>query len=247
MPSRFVMFVTILFIAFAIASVPAGAWAQRGPAQPRKAANVLYIGNSYTYSHGMPTVVSAMARSAGSPRQLHAREVTIPGATLQQHWESGAAKRAIHERKWDYVVLQEQSMLPIEQRERMYSYVRLFDNEIRLSGARTVLFVTWARRENPESQAALDAAYTAVAEELGALVAPVGPAWAFARLRIPGVQLYEGDGSHPTPVGAYLTACVLYLAMQAQDQCPAIARKGFSQDAVDSLRSAATSALATTR
>ena len=49
-------------------------------------ANVLYIGDSYTYYHRMPATVAAMARAEGSPRELHAKVVAVPGATLKRHW-----------------------------------------------------------------------------------------------------------------------------------------------------------------
>ena len=211
-------------------------------------AKVLYIGNSYTYYHRMPGTVAAMARTEASPRELHAKVVAVPSATLQRHWESGAAQSAIHERKWNYVVLQEQSVLPLEQKERMYEHVRLLDKEIKLNGARTVLFITWARRDRPETQAMLNAAYGAIAEELGALVAPVGPAWQIARQRAPDLQLHEEDGSHPTPEGSYLTACVLYMTLQpAESQCPAPQSGAAVIQAVETLRNAASSALATQR
>jgi hypothetical protein len=173
--------------------------------------------------------------------------VAVPSATLQSHWESGVARRAIHEGRWDYVVLQEQSVLPLQHKERMHEYVRLFDREIKQSGAKTVLFTTWARRDKPETQAALNTAYGAIAEELGALAAPVGSAWQIARQGAPGVQLYDEDGSHPTAIGSYLSACVLYLVIQgSESRCPALKIEGLASD-IDTLRSAADSAVAKSR
>src|SRR5436305_975756 len=47
------------------------------------------------------------------------------------------------------------------------------------------------------------------AQELGLTVAPVGMAWAKVRETDPGMALHLPDGSHPTPTGSYLAACVL--------------------------------------
>jgi len=211
-------------------------------------ANVLYIGNSYTYYHRMPATVAAMARAEGSPRELHAKVVAVPAATLKRHWDSGVAQSAIRERKWDYVVLQEQSQQPLEQKERMYEYVRLLDKEIKLNGARTILFVTWARRDRPESQPELTAAYDAIARELGAVLAPVGPAWQIALQGATDLSLYEQDGSHPTPNGSYLAACVLYLTLQpTESQCPGPTGDGVVVHSVEVLRAAAASVVANQR
>jgi hypothetical protein len=57
-------------------------------------------------------------------------------------------------------------------------------------------------------QDALDSAYTSLARELGALLAPVGPAWQRALVDSPQLRLYQKDDSHPAPLGTYLAACV---------------------------------------
>jgi hypothetical protein len=51
--------------------------------------------------------------------------------------------------------------------------------------------------------------YDSIARELGAILAPVGPAWQKARAGYPNLELYDGDGSHPSPAGSYLAAAVL--------------------------------------
>ena len=49
-----------------------------------------------------------------------------------------------------------------------------------------------------------------MAQQSEATVAPVGLAWELARKRRPDIALYANDGSHPSKLGAYLTACVFY-------------------------------------
>lgn len=237
---------TVLVTTLAVASGTPGADAPPASAQISHApAKVLYIGNSYTFYHRMPATVAAMSRADTSPRELHATVVAVPGATLEHHWASEAARNAIRARKWDYVVLQEQSLLPLEQKERMYKTVRLLDQEIKQNGARTVLFVTWARQDQPETQRALTAAYHAIAQELGALIAPVGPAWQIAREGAADPSLYEPDGSHPSVNGSYLAACVIYLTLQpTESQCPPPQSQNFAVTAVETLRAAAASAVA---
>ena len=55
-------------------------------------------------------------------------------------------------------------------------------------------------------QEQLNAAYGGIAKELGLLVAPVGRAWQ----KDPSPDLWQADGSHPSEMGSYLTACILY-------------------------------------
>ncbi len=179
---------------------------------------VLFIGNSYTYVNNLPGLV--MALSAGEAKPLDAEMVVEGGATLDQLWAEGDALAAIRRGNWDYVVLQEQSNLgsglvingiqQIGDPSAFEGSVRRFDSAIGEAGATTVLYLTWARRSAPQTQDTLNAAYLASAEDVHATVAPVGPAWELARESGQGWDLYQGDGSHPSPAGSYLAACVFY-------------------------------------
>ncbi len=173
---------------------------------------VLFIGNSYTYYHDMPTLVGRLAAAADA-RPLEAALVVAAGASLQRHWDQGQATARIREARWDYVVLQEQSTLPIFNPAQMHEAVRLLDAAVTESGARTALYLTWARRNLPKQQSAINRAYFAIGEELGAAVAPVGVAWQNALAERPDLVLHMKDQSHPNPLGAYLTACVFFATL----------------------------------
>ncbi|HEY3445005.1 MAG TPA: DNRLRE domain-containing protein [Myxococcales bacterium] len=172
---------------------------------------VLFIGNSYTYTNDLPGMVEELARASGRA-SFTQDSVTVAGATLQELWAdgNGAAVQRIASRRWTYVVLQEHSQRPIFERESFFQYARLFDARIRAAGAKTLFYLPWARLDEPQNQAVLGDAYQAIANELGATVAPVGPAWATARQRYPDLVLHQDDGSHPTPTGTYLGAAVFF-------------------------------------
>jgi hypothetical protein len=58
------------------------------------------------------------------------------GASLRTHWNAGEALQAIQAGRYDRVVLQEQSTLPVKNARRMHENVRLFDGAIKAAGAR---------------------------------------------------------------------------------------------------------------
>lgn len=214
------------FAWLAVASLPFLAHAEGAPNQPDSATkrlNVLFIGNSYTQYNNLPAMLETMAASSESPRQIQTKAVTLGGGTLQMLWKQGAALEAIQQQRWDFVVLQEQSMRPIEHPELMYKYARLFDAEIKKNGARTILFLTWASQQQADMQVVLDRAYFTLAKELGAQVAPVGPAWQAALGLDSKIPLYRDDRRHPAPTGTYLAACVFYaVLLDSQQPCPMI-------------------------
>jgi len=177
----------------------------------RKPLRVLFIGNSYTFFNGgMGTLVQSLASAVKGGRGLEFVEVTKGGQTLEGHWNEGKALAQIRKGGWDFVVLQEHSLRPLQDREKMYTYAKRFDAEIRKVGAKTVFYETWARKNRPEMQAGIDAAYSGLAREVAAVVAPAGLAWQAALKAQPSLSLHIADLSHPTPAGSYLNACVFY-------------------------------------
>lgn len=174
---------------------------------------VLFIGNSYTYVNDLPWLTQQLSKSAGETRVLETEMIVAGGATLKKHWEDGAALRKIKDGRWHYVVLQEQSTLPITDPKVMHQYARLFDTEIKRANAQTVFYLTWARKNRPETQQALTNTYMKIARELDAKIAPVGIAWQEIQKHNPNLILYDKDQSHPSPIGAYIAACVFYATL----------------------------------
>src|SRR5262245_39432762 len=171
------------------------------------AQNVLFIGNSFTARNDLAGLIAQLANARGI--SLQHRLISAGGASLRNHWNAGQALKAIQDGQCDFVVLQEQSTLPIKNAKRMHENVRLFDAVIRAAGAKTILYMTWARQHAPESQQAITDAYTSIGRELGATVAPVGVAWQQFLRHHDQPMLHDKDQSHPTLAGSYLASCVL--------------------------------------
>lgn len=194
------------------------------PETSPNAMRVLFVGNSHTYANGMPDMIASLARAADEERPFAASMEVLGGARLEHHLKAGRVSARLATGRWDYVVLQEQQQWPsfaAKQREReFYAPARTLDVMIRAVGAKTVFFVTWARREGDRDnrsddtyeamQARTREGYLEIARELGARIAPVGMAWQSAHVLRPELPLWEPDGSHATPLGSYLAACVLY-------------------------------------
>ena len=126
------------------------------------------------------------------------------------HWNRGQAQEEIQLTKFDFVVLQEQSTLPIKNPKRTHENIKLFDEVIKLSGAKTALYLTWARQNAPETQQAITNTYTSLGEEIGATIVPVGIAWKDFLAKHQQPVLYDKDMSHPSIAGSYLAACVFF-------------------------------------
>jgi hypothetical protein len=179
--------------------------------QRGRSMNVLFVGNSFTARNDLPATVAGLAAARGKDLRHHL--IWAGGASLRRHWNAGEPLRAIQSGGYDAVVLQEQSTLPVKNAGRMHENVRLFDAAVRAAGARTVLYMTWARRTAPASQQAITDAYAEIGRDLGATVVPVGAAWQSFLAGHDRPVLHDKDGSHPIPAGSYLAACVFLAAL----------------------------------
>jgi hypothetical protein len=187
---------------------------------------VLFIGNSFTFFNDLPGMFGKLAQSGG--HLVDVDMVAHGGWTCADHANSADTQDAIAQGNWNYVILQEQSQLPAfpdQRREKMYPAIRLLDKKIRESGAKSVLFMTWARKGGLPEHGFLDhfalqdeigSGYLEIANELDVIVAPVGTAWKNALLQDSQLDLWQADGIHPSQEGTYLAALVFYTVLLQQ-------------------------------
>ena len=182
-------------------------------ANASRSTRILFIGNSYTTRNQLPRLLVDLAAAAEHPTPAEVATIFAGGASLRRHWNAGIAQKALATSTWDYVVLQEQSTLPVKNAQRYHENVRLFAAEIAKHDAKIVLYLTWSRQDAPQNQDRITHAVEDIAAEIGARIVPVGPAWHTAMHEDPSLMLYEDDGSHPTAAGSYLAACVFLVRL----------------------------------
>lgn len=211
---------------------------------------ILFIGNSYTYYNQMPeTLFAPIVQAAGHEAEV----ISITEGGRYLDWPGATAERidaALAENAYDYVVIQEQSTCPAEDPERFWEAARALTEKIYMNGAKPVFYCTWGRRDTSptleekgwthESMTALlEASYTKIAEETGALIARVGAAFTDVYRNHPEIELYDPDSTHPSAAGSFLAALVIYAAVYDEDPMQAAFSKGFSKEEAAVLKEAA--------
>ncbi|HUF09986.1 MAG TPA: SGNH/GDSL hydrolase family protein [Rhodothermales bacterium] len=177
--------------------------------EPDDALRVLFVGNSLTYVNDLPEVVRAMAR-ADSDRPLVVRTVAFPNFSLEDHWRTGSAGAELAGGRWDYVVMQQGPSSLAENQEHLRTWSEKFADEARKSGTEPALFTVWPASEHWSSFPAVLESYSEAASAIEGLLLPAGKAWLLAWEEDPSLELYGSDGFHPSELGTYLSALVIY-------------------------------------
>jgi len=186
---------------------------------------VLFIGNSFTYFNDMPFTFLNMIRTVEPDARVES--LAYGGYSLAQYADEDTevgrlAISKIVSYEWDYIVLQEQSLLPCTDPDAFLEAVQKICGIISQIGAKVILYQTWAYEDGSEKLAStgmtyeemsekLKTAYDAAAEATGAIVAPVGEFFSqITRSDHITHLINRNDNYHPSTSGSYLAACLLF-------------------------------------
>jgi hypothetical protein len=229
----------LLFVVGFIAS------ALQGPSSPLPAApmaavpfapnlpekRILFVGNSYTYSHQMPMMVQNLLNATPS-RAFNYRVDMIaePKANLKKHIENNIIVPRLQQNKYEMVFLQEQSTTAFYSNEALVSEANfaLIIKKAKEAGARVAVFSPWPRRadnefysgrvysnlDRPEDPAVMSRSlynfYQNVATQNQVDHIPLSRYFYSVMKRHPDINLHAADGTHPTKTGSYFMALAAY-------------------------------------
>ncbi len=186
---------------------------------------VLFIGNSFTYFNDMPFTFLNMIRTVEPDARVES--LAYGGYSLSQYADEDTevgrlAISKIVSYEWDYIILQEQSLLPCTDPDAFLDAVKKLCDIVSQIGAKVILYQTWAYEEGSEKLAStgmtyeemgtkLKTAYDTAAEATGAIVAPVGEFFSQITQSDHITHLINrNDNYHPSTSGSYLAACILF-------------------------------------
>ena len=176
---------------------------------------VLFIGNSLTLQNDLPRTLESIALADG--QNLEAVRVAYGGYGLEDHWNLGFAQQEIRRGGWDFVVLQQGPSALEANRVNLIEMTQRYDPLIRAAGARTALYMVWPDTVNFGDFPRVGGSYLQAAEAVNGLFLPSGLGWWAAWQQNPVLPLYGPDGFHPSPLGTYLAAIVMYERLTGRD------------------------------
>jgi len=186
------------------------------PLEPSTSYRVLFIGNSLTYINDLPGTVAQLAASV--KETVEVASVARPNFALIDHVNGRSnAVEVIQSGHWDYVVLQQGPSSLDLSRDTLVLATKLLDPYITAAGGRSALLMVWPESTRFEFFDEVRASYQLAAQEVGGLFLPAGEAWLAAWAVDAQLPLYGPDGYHPSELGTYLAALVVYEGITGHD------------------------------
>ena len=185
---------------------------------------VLFVGNSLTYVNDLPRTLSDMALTVGDTIQV--RSVSAPNFALIDHYRGGSdALNEINLGRWNFVVLQQGPSTTAINRDSLILTAKLFEPHIRGAGATPALYMVWPTTDRLAFFDEARISYQMAAAGVNGIFMPAGKAWQTAWATDPSLAFYQPDGLHPTPLGTYVAALVIYERLTGHDarQLPGVA------------------------
>lgn len=215
------------------------------PTATAQAADItlLFMGNSHTGVNNVPGLVATMVQAARPGKTANA--VEAPGwMFLEERLNDPATRTLLSSQPWSAVILQAQKYSSSGQ----FTYSTAEAEELvrlaRRQGAIPVMFPEWPRRGIAETQRIFDL-HVSIAAKEPACVPPIPQAWDLAAAREPSITLYDPDGNHSAPAGAFLTGLVIFstLTNQSPSALPTIPSASIDANTQAKLRAIATEAV----
>lgn len=195
---------------------------------PSQEYRILLIGNSFTYYNDMNQpngILYKIAANAGY--KVTVDSVYKGGYYLHQYLDETdeygkqVLLRLRSGHKYDAVVIQDQSNVPISNPADFYDSCREFKSLVEATGAQLYLYETWGYkdgqsgltkygRDTLDMEMKLRAASAAIAAELDIPVIYVGAAFSKSYTEHPEIELYHTDLKHPGVMGSYLIAWTIF-------------------------------------
>lgn len=181
---------------------------------PSPPLRVLFVGNSLTYYNNVPAVFSALAEASGT--SVVSDMIVAPGATLTQRGSDGSIARALEDKEYSALVLQERggdficAFGPdscVQAREAIKALAAL----ARERGVKTMLMGSYQRL--PEVSRSLVEAEASAASEAAIPYIEVSEKLQRLTKKAPDLTWFADDGQHPGKHLALLNAILVHEAV----------------------------------
>ena len=169
--------------------------------------NILFIGNSLTYTNNLPELVKNTAKQKGIV--IGTVMMALPNYAIIDHWNDGRVQELIESKKYDFVIIQQGPSSQAWGREVLIEYGKKFSDLCKANDTKLSYFMVWPSLNYYHTFAGVITNYRYAASVNGAILCPVGEVWKEHFDTTDNFDYYGPDGFHPSLIGSQVAADVI--------------------------------------
>ena len=169
--------------------------------------NILFIGNSLTYTNDLPELVKNRAKQKGII--IGTKMIALGNYAIIDHWEDGEVQKQISSKKFHFVIIQQGPSSQSEGREILIEYGEKLQGLCEENDAQLGYFMVWPSLTYYNTFEGVIQNYSDAARINDAILCPVGKVWKEHFDSTDNFDYYGVDGFHPSLKGSQVAADVI--------------------------------------
>lgn len=169
--------------------------------------DLLFVGNSLTYSNNLPRLVTQEAKRKGIV--ITTTMLTKPNYAIVDHWRDKEVQRLIKTKKYDFVIIQQGPSSQADGRAMLLNSGKEYSNLCDANGTKLAYFMVWPSRIYYHTFDGVIKNYTDAATKNKAILCPVGKVWKQHFDKTNDFSYYSPDQFHPSLSGSRAAAKVI--------------------------------------
>jgi hypothetical protein len=172
-----------------------------------KKVNILFVGNSLTYSNNLPKLVKDIAKKKGI--LIKTKMIAYPNYALIDHLDDKEVKAALETNKYDFLIVQQGPSSQSEGRKLLFESVEKLSEICHKNECQLAVFMVWPSKQYYRTFNKVIKNHREVAEKYNALLCPVGEVWKAHFEASNNFDYYSSDGFHPSKKGSQVAAQII--------------------------------------
>jgi len=169
--------------------------------------SLLFIGNSLTYTNGLPALVKDAASTQGIT--ITTKMIAYSNYGLEDHWNDGVIQDLINTEKYDYVIIQQGPSSQAAGRASLIEYGGRIADLCQMNNTQLAFFMVWPSMTYYHTFPGVITNYTDAASLSGAILCPAGKVWKDYFDQTNDFSYYGPDNFHPSLSGSEVAAAVI--------------------------------------
>lgn len=174
---------------------------------PVKNIQILFVGNSLTYTNNLPKLVEKSGQQKGI--EIKTKMIAFPNYAIIDHWADGEVQKQIATKDFDFVILQQGPSSQNDGREMLIEYGEKFKTLCKINDAKLCFFMVWPSLNYYHTFDGVIKNYKDAATINDAILLPIGTAWKRHFDLTNNFDYYGSDGFHPSLTGSQVAADVI--------------------------------------